>query len=87
VVRRQTKFVFFSNNKMFAVRVINASIDETCAACMQRNGICLDDDSDDQMDKCFCPLDNELCQERERPTESSSSLELIFPVTQPFRKK
>jgi hypothetical protein len=63
----------------FSVRVINASVDEACASCIRRNGICLDENSDDHMDKCFCPTDNDICNDRP-PT-------YLAPVTQPFRKK
>lgn len=61
------------------VRVINSSIDETCESCIKRHGICLDENFDDRMDKCFCPLDNDLCNER--------STTYFLPVTLSLRKK
>jgi hypothetical protein len=69
---------FFKKMKMFLVRVINASIDDGCASCIQRNGICLDENFDDHMDKCFCPIDNDLCNDR--------STAYLLPVTQSLRK-
>jgi hypothetical protein len=64
----------------FLVRVINATIDDACGSCIKRNGICLDENSDDRMDKCFCPTDNELCNDRSVTT-------YLQPVTQSLRKK
>jgi len=63
----------------FLVRVLNASIDNTCGSCIKRNGICLDENSDDRMDKCFCPLEDDLCNQR--------STTYLIPVTQSLRKK
>jgi len=68
-------YILFRN----LVRVINASIDSTCVSCIERGGVCLDEDADDHMDKCFCQTDSDLCHGR---TASSS-----IPVTQPLRKK
>jgi len=59
------------------VRVINASIDSTCSSCIERGGVCLDENFDDHMDKCFCQIDNDLCNGR---TTS------LIPITQPLRK-
>ncbi len=79
-------FVFFyfvfllKGNLFFLVRVINASIDDGCASCIQRNGICLDENYDDHMDKCFCPMDNDLCNDR------STTYLAPVPVTQSLRK-
>jgi hypothetical protein len=58
--------------------VINASIDDACASCIKKNGICLDENFDDHIDKCFCPNDNDLCNDR--PTT------YLSPVTQTLRK-
>jgi hypothetical protein len=63
------------------VRVINASIDDACASCIKRNGICLDENSDDRMEKCFCPTDNDLC------TDRTTTTTYMAPATQSLRKK
>ncbi|CAF0842607.1 unnamed protein product [Rotaria sp. Silwood1] len=55
---------YMAINKTHCVRVINASVDSACASCIKRNGICLDENSDDYMDKCFCPTENDLCNDR-----------------------
>ena len=67
----------------FSVRVINASVDEACASCIKRNGICLDENADDRMEQCFCPTDNDLCNER----PSTTTTTYFVPMTQPLRKK
>ncbi|UJR16143.1 hypothetical protein I4U23_003054 [Adineta vaga] len=72
---------YMAINKTHCVRVINASIDAACASCIKRNGICLDENADDRMEKCFCPTDNDLCNDR--PTTTTTYL---IPLTQPLRK-
>ncbi|UJR30540.1 hypothetical protein I4U23_018070 [Adineta vaga] len=52
---------YLSVNKTHCVRVINASMDSMCTSCVERGGVCLDEDSDDHMDKCFCQTDSDLC--------------------------
>ncbi|CAF1332092.1 unnamed protein product [Adineta steineri] len=70
---------YMSVNKTHCVRVINASIDSICTSCIERGGVCLDENTDDHMDKCFCQTDSDLCN----GITSSSS---ITSVTQPLRK-
>lgn len=50
------------------VKVINASLDATCTTCNERGGVCLDENSDNYMDKCFCQPDNDLCHDRTTST-------------------
>lgn len=63
---------------MNLVRVINTSMDSSCAPCIARGGVCLDEDSDDHMDRCFCQTESDLCHGR---TTSSP-----IPATQSIRK-
>ena len=63
------------------VRVINASIDSTCGPCIGRGGVCLDEDADDHLDKCFCQIDSELCSGRTTTTLAP------IPLTQPVRHR
>ncbi|CAF3117493.1 unnamed protein product [Rotaria sp. Silwood2] len=69
---------YISVNKTHCVRVINASIDSTCVSCIERGGVCLDDNSDNYMDKCFCQIDSDLCHGR-------TTLSLI-PITESLEK-
>ena len=59
--------------------MINASIDSSCTSCTERGGVCLDENSDERMDKCFCQADNDLCRDR--------TTTLSIPETQPIRNK
>ncbi|CAF1083716.1 unnamed protein product [Adineta steineri] len=70
---------YMAINKTHCVRVINASVDEACGSCIKRNGICLDENSDDRMEKCFCPTDNDLCNDKATTT-------YLPPITQSLRK-
>ena len=54
-------------------------MDAACASCIARGGICLDENADDQMDRCFCQMENDLCHGRTTPP--------AMPITQPLRKK
>lgn len=56
------------------VRVINASMDSSCSSCISRGGVCLDEDTDDRMDRCFCQTESDLCHGRTTTTAA--------PVTQ-----
>lgn len=58
------------------VRVINSTIDSTCVSCNERKGICLDENSDGYMDKCFCQPNNDLCHGR----ASTPSIQETEPV-------
>ncbi|CAF4479095.1 unnamed protein product [Rotaria socialis] len=74
---------YLSVNKTHCVKVINASSDSSCIACIERGGICLDEDSDNHMDTCFCQLDTDLCNERTTlsmisTTESTEKLYINF---------
>ena len=55
------------------VRVINASIDDGCASCMEMHSICLDEDADDRLDECFCPPDQQRCQVDRTTTTTTPS--------------
>lgn len=54
-------------------------MDSACASCVARGGICLDENTDDQMDRCFCQAENEMCH-------GKTTLSAV-PMTQPVRKK
>ncbi|CAF3288000.1 unnamed protein product [Rotaria socialis] len=70
---------YMAINKTHCVKVINASVDDACGSCIKRNGICLDENSNDRMDKCFCPTENDLCNDR--------TTSFFEQATQPIRKK
>lgn len=69
----------FLSSLSHLVRVINGSIDASCGPCIERDGVCLDENSDDQMDRCFCQTDSDLCHGRTTSTP--------IPLTQPVKKK
>ncbi|CAF0761680.1 unnamed protein product [Rotaria sordida] len=76
---------YISVNKTHCVRVINASMDSTCVSCMERGGVCLDEDSDNYMDKCFCQIDSDLCHDRTTVslipmTESLENIPIVTPL-------
>ena len=56
------------------VRVINSSIDSVCKSCIERGGVCLDEDSDNHMDRCFCQTDSDLCNGITTSSSSSSTI-------------
>ncbi|CAF1091615.1 unnamed protein product [Adineta ricciae] len=65
---------YMSVNKTHCIRVINSSIDSVCKSCNERGGVCLDEDSDNHMDKCFCQTESDLCNGiTTSPSPSSSS--------------
>ncbi|CAF3324834.1 unnamed protein product [Rotaria socialis] len=77
---------YLSVNKTHCVKVINASSDSSCIACIERGGICLDEDSDNRMDTCFCQLDTDLCNERTTLSmiSTTESTEKLVPIVTPL---
>jgi hypothetical protein len=74
LTKKKQQYFFLSKN---LVRVVNASIDSACASCIERGGVCLDENSDDHMDKCFCQTNSDLCNGRTSPSSISVTQTLI----------